>query len=158
MFCDQLNSFLSLLILKTNHKKCDWNRYPLCFPLKDSTSQISIRRTEDRIGLPLNSSESFFLSQDNGFVFFLTFGKDAHHLFIQQMISSPLIDVSDYSSLFNKHVSILYRKIQEYIKEKEAFPDSLYHFLSRVVDGDDYTNMRRELITLGFEEEEIPFP
>ena len=154
MFFERANYFLCHLILKTNHEKCDWNRYPLCFPLTDSSSQFSIQRVEHKLGKKLNTDSSFFLSQDNGFVFFLTFEKNEHHIYVQQTIAHPLTDISESSLLFNEHTKLLYQEIKKYVEEKESLPQGLYTFLDKVVDEGDYyqndpSKAKKELSGLG---------
>lgn len=139
MFAEHASSFAINLTLKTEKYGCRWARYPQSQLCKNLNAEAYVKNVESELKEPLNSQKSYFLSQDNGFVFFFTFGKNTYRLCVQPTIDSMLDDVGCYSYLIqDDQLPILADKISCYIDSQEFEPGGIYQFYNRVIGDFSY--------------------
>ena len=151
MFAEQAYSYLIGVIVKTHQKKCEWTRYPISFPPKNSSVDFFVKNLELEYKSKINKGNSYFFSCSNGFIFFFTI-KNQYHLCAQQDISMPVIELC-CGGTYEKNLIILNDEINKYIESVEAQPDGFYNFLSQSLEGADFSLEDEIIAKLGIDNE-----
>lgn len=128
MFFEQAAHFLTSITVYTHRSKCRWYRYPASYLYDNPVARMFIKTNEADLG-KLDITNSYFVQQDCGFVYFFSFGKKNRMLCIQQAINLPLIEVAQEQ---NSDIKILETEIVRYIDEEEGQPWGTYNFFSHI--------------------------
>ena len=144
MFFEQAAHFLTNITVYTHRGKCRWYRYPASYLYDNPVVRMFIKTSEVELGR-LDVTNSYFVQQDCGFVYFFSFGKKNRTLCIQQAVNLPIVEIAGEH---NPNIKTLETEIVHYMDEEEGQPWGTYNFFSHICPNEPEPT-DKEIIELG---------
>lgn len=145
MMGEHVEGFVKGLIDKTREGKMDWHPFSSLKNRKDILDELENGQGDFDYGTEfIKESRSYFLQSGDGYVFlFQICNRDSQikypldnkiGLMVKINSVTPLIDLLGHTGAMQEKMERLKLLIENYIEDRNCFPDALYNFMDKVLE------------------------